>query len=121
MEMLNSLLTNEAFITLLMTLFGTLLTAIQGMKWYQNKIKGNYDKAVDVVGAAVVEVAETYTEELKKANADGKLTDEEKKIARERALEIAKQLGAKSGLNVVNLIGEELINSIIAKKVAELK
>lgn len=50
----------------------------------------------DAVGTAVASTAQVYVNELKKARADGKLTDEEKKNARRAAIREAKRLlGAK--------------------------
>lgn len=56
-------------------------------------------RAVYEVQDAVSEVYQTYVSELKKANADGKLTDSEKKSAKDMALSAAKANIGQKGLN----------------------
>lgn len=46
----------------------------------------------DAVGTAVASTAQVYVDEIKKARADGRLTDEEKKNARRAAIREAKRL-----------------------------
>lgn len=46
----------------------------------------------DAVGTAVASTAQVYVKEIKKARADSKLTDEEKKNARSAAIREAKRL-----------------------------
>lgn len=55
-------------------------------------------RAVYEVQDAVSEVYQTYVSELKKANADGKLTDQEKKSAKDMALAAAKANIGKKGM-----------------------
>lgn len=46
----------------------------------------------EAVGTAVASTAQVYVSEIKKAKADGKLTDDEKKNARRAAIQEAKRL-----------------------------
>ncbi|MCP4448268.1 MAG: hypothetical protein GY811_23455 [Myxococcales bacterium] len=52
----------------------------------------------DEVRAAVLEVSQTYTDALREANEDGKLTEAEKRVAKEKAIAIAKSNIGKKGL-----------------------
>ena len=70
--------------------------------WTRQTLQRAYDEVVD----AVLEVWQTYTSELKRARQDGLLTDAEKREARRRAVELAKQnIGPKGIKRLANVLG----------------
>lgn len=70
--------------------------------WTRQTLQRAYDEVVD----AVLEVWQTYTSELKRARTDGLLTDAEKREARRRAVELAKQnIGVKGLKRLANVLG----------------
>ena len=78
----------------------------------------------DAVGTAVAATAQTYISEIKKAKADGKLTDEEKRNARHIAIQDAKRLLGKKVLGELRkMFGDEdiVISSKIEAEVADRK
>jgi hypothetical protein len=62
------------------------------------KLKEYVGRALAEVGDAVMDVAQTYVKALKDARADGQLTSEEKRLAKEMALTTAKKNIGKEGL-----------------------
>src|SRR3990167_159114 len=60
--------------------------------------RGVLYRAGDEVRSAVLEVHQTYVADIKAANADGKLTEEEKDQAYDHAIAIAKSNLGKKGL-----------------------
>jgi len=64
-----------------------------------DKVREIVGRALHEVGAAVWEVKQTYVDELKAASLDGKLTDEEKKAAMDKAIAIAKTNIGMKGLD----------------------
>ena len=63
----------------------------------------------DAVGTAVASTAQVYVKELRKARADGKLTNDEKKNARRVAIREAKRLlGAKLCKELRKRVGGEV-------------
>jgi hypothetical protein len=78
----------------------------------------------EAVGTAVASTAQVYVGELKKARADGKLTDEEKKNARRVAIREAKRLlGEKLCKELRKRCGSEdaALETYVEAEVAERK
>lgn len=73
---------------------------------------GILGRAKDEVMAAVHEVDATYTAAIKEANADGVLTDAEKKAAKDKAIAVAKaNLGTKGLAALARIVGVEGVAS----------
>lgn len=69
--------------------------------------------ATEALVLGIQHVQTTYTEALKKAKEDGKLTDEEAKQAKELALAKAKELATKEGLSTLKEWGLEKVSPMI--------
>ena len=68
--------------------------------------------------AAVDEVAQVYVKEIKRANEDGVLTDEEKAKAKAMAVEIFKSNLGKKGLDrLIKVLGMDDLQSWISGKI----
>lgn len=84
-----------------------------GIRWIHSKTQSSLvDRALTAVSSAchlaVTETWTGYVEALKAAADDGRLTDEEKKEARDQAIELAKGfLGAKGIALIVDGLGIE--------------
>ena len=75
------------------------------------KIAGILGRAYDAVRTAVLEVAQTYADEIKKGSADGKLTPEERVMAKRAAIDKAKSyLGSKGVKQLAKVIGLDVDN-----------
>lgn len=102
--------------TVLMLLLNAGIVAVLGKKWKE----GKYAAVAESARAAVNDVYESYVRELKASNEDGKLTAEERKSARARAIALAVN-GLKGSANkLAQNLAENgqlaaLIESIIRK------
>jgi hypothetical protein len=73
------------------------------------------------VSGAVTEVYHEYVGELKKTSADGKLTEEQKKIARDKAVSKITEIGKTKGIDYAKKYGLPLIVSLIETYVTKKK
>lgn len=93
----------EALVPFLPAIVGGVLALVAlGFAWLKGKnwIKEGFLVELERdVSAVVTEVTNTYVNERKKANEDGKLTEEEKKHARQLAIDRLKALGKEKGKN----------------------
>ena len=117
MDMFN----NEVFIELVITILGLILTIFKGTEIYKKHVKEKYETAISCLEAGILEVQEAYVSDIKKAREDGKLTEEEKLAARNKALNRANEIGAKLGIDVISILGRDFLDYLIAKKVNEIK
>lgn len=83
-----------------------------------DRVREYLGRAWAEVRAAVAEVHQTYVAALKEANADGKLTPEEAKEARERAISVAKtNLGRRGLARLGRIVGVDSLDSWLSNKV----
>jgi len=75
----------------------------------------------DAVKAAVHETWREYTEAIKAAAADGKLTREEMKEARQIACDTALRLAKEKGVDALRVAGSAGLSYLLEKAYAELK
>lgn len=91
------------------------LTALAGVliKYAYSKVKSDYWRGVlttatNEIFDAVRETHQTYVDEIKKGREDGKLTDEEKATAKDKALATAKSnIGSKGFARLARIFGGE--------------
>lgn len=82
-----------------LTALGTLLSSYVFVLVRAGYVRETLQRAWVEVQGAVLEVSQTYADEIKRASADGTLTDDEKREARTMAVEIAKSNLGKRGLS----------------------
>lgn len=103
---MENIFTSEAFLALL----GTIATGIfawVNTKYLQDlKKKERWDKALRALESAVSDTYLEYVQTLKEGRADGSLTKEEAKKARQRALARAAQFAEREGVDLVSELGE---------------
>ena len=115
------LLDNEVFMGLIASIVSVIWAALRASEWYAKFCKARFDKAFLAVEAGAQITYETYVRECKIANEDGKLTPEERKDAREMAIEAAKRFGLSHGVDVGREITEEYIDLALDKAIAKLR
>lgn len=103
----------------LVTLGVGLLVAFMVKKGWVKADLGEMLK-LDVAGA-VNAVYQEYVKARKEANADGKLTDEEKKEARNLALAKLKEIGKEKGIDYAKTYGLPAILGLVEKFVSSNK
>ena len=115
----------NAFIAMSPVILGALgWLAKLGAQLIAKKIKNEKIASIltrfDYLALSVVKkVMQTYVEDIRAASADGKLTDEEKKAAKDKAmLEVKSHLGLKGLEELAGVFGAgDLLNSIIDTKI----
>jgi vacuolar-type H+-ATPase subunit E/Vma4 len=80
-----------------------------------------FQAAIQALEAGVEETYRTYVQALKESRADGRLTPEECRRARERARERAIEIARAQGLNLLRELGPEYLDLWIARLVKKLK
>ena len=78
-------------------------------------------KAIEMLEVIVSNFYHNEVRELKKANADGKLTKEEIKAANDKAVAQLKTEAKEKGLDVAKLFGEAYLPVLVSKVVKKLK
>jgi hypothetical protein len=108
--------------------WGILATGIATLwAWGQRKIgverkQGQIvHRALSFLEAGVAKTYQEYVKARKKANEDGKLTEEEARTAREMAFGFAKQYAHDNGLDLVKALGADMIPVLLEKTVGGLK
>lgn len=94
--------------------------------WTKNQmVRGVLERLGVAVRAAVLEIGQTYADDAKKGQADGKWTAEEQKRARDMAIEAARDyLGPKGIRELVKVLGIDpsFVDRLLGKHVeAEVK
>lgn len=87
-----------AVLSWVLAIVGTLLTRYVWRRIGNDYARGVVSRAYEEVRSAVLEVAQTYTSELKAGRADGRLTESEKTEAKQRAIARAKSNIGRKGL-----------------------
>jgi hypothetical protein len=118
---ISSVLGSEQGIVWLGTALGAIWTLFKSSECYQ-RIRGKKsDQALQVLESAVEETYRTYVQAIKAARADGRLSGEEKKQARQLAKERAFALAKQQGLDLLRLLGNDNIDLWLTKSVNRLK
>lgn len=118
---LADVISSESGLTLVGAVVGAMWAAFKSSDWYENARSRRYAKAVEALEAGVEQTYRTYVQAIKAAREDGKLTDEEKRQARELAREAAIEFGRTRGVDVLREVGAEYVDVWIAKLVQRLK
>lgn len=105
-----------------LALIGAVLALIWGFIKAKDVIKNKTVQiALEGLELGVEEAWQTYVKALKAANEDGKLTDEERKNARELAISVAKEYCKTKGVDLLKAFAKEYIPVIIKKLVDQRK
>lgn len=94
-----------------------------GLKWLASRFSASKatQDANEALLLGVAHVQSTYTEAIKDASADGTLTDEEAKKAKEDAISKAKELCTKEGLQLLESWGKDKLGAIVEILLTKLK
>ena len=118
---LGHVLNSEVGLTLVTAILGAVWTAFRSSDWYRRVCERRYATALHALEAGVELTYRTYVQAIKGSRADGKLTDDEMRQARQQARDAAIEFGRTQGIDVVRELGGEYIDLLIAKLVKKLK
>lgn len=116
-----SLLGSEAGLGLMGALFGGLWSMFRASEWRKRAEEKRYNKALQALEAGVELTYRTFVKSIKDSRDDGKLTEDEMRIARERARSAAIEFGQTQGIDVMRELSGEYIDVLIAKLVKNFK
>lgn len=114
-------LITEQSVTLVGTLFGLVWAFFRSQEWYERAKEAKLGRAIVALEAGVNQTYETYVRTIKEAAADGKLTNSERRRARELARETAITFGRSEGVDVLQEIGRDYMDMWINRLVNDLK
>lgn len=80
-----------------------------------------YEKAIACLEAGVQTVYDEYVRSIKEASKDGKLTDEERRYARNLAIATAQEYAQRYGVDVAKELGKEFLAVTVEKILARFK
>lgn len=108
--------------------WGVLLFAILGVVWkfaspYLNEwaAQKKLDRLFEAVRAGVGGTLQTYVDAIKEANADGKLTEEEVKIARDKCRAFVIAFLKAQGIDVIRDYGHDVLDWLIEYVLRQMK
>ncbi len=118
---LETFLSSEAGLALVGSFFGGVWVLFKSSDWYQRRLRHRYQRALLALEAGVQQAYDSYVRAIKEARKDGKLTDDERKRARDIAREAAITFGRGQGVDVVRQLGQEFVDTLTNRMVRKLK
>ena len=120
MSNLNQLMSEPA-LTTMGAVLGGLWTFFKASDWYQRGRDNRFTEALNALEAGVQQTYDVYVRAVKEASADGKLSSEERRRARELARDAAIAFGRTKGVDVIGSIGHDYIDMWITNLVNQRK
>ena len=118
-------LKDPTILELIFSILAGIWTFIRATEFYKEHVGEKYQLLVDLVESSVVKIYETYVRERKADTStapEGKLAENERSVARDRAISLVKDLAAERGLDIKKLVGsDEELEALVQKTVNELK
>lgn len=122
MTKIAELLSSDTFYPMIVALFILIYGGLKAKYFAFDKPKDAKKKQLVEIGEiAMKEVFDEYVRELKKGNADGKLTKEEIATANKMGVDKLKEKAKEKGLEIGKIIAEEYLPVFIDKIVTKLK
>lgn len=118
---LHDLLHSDATLTLLAAAATALWTFFKSTECFARLEKRRFNSALAAIEAAVAETYEDYVRDLKSTRSDGRLSDDERRNAREKAYQRARAITRAQGIDLAAALGREAAELWIGKLVRRLK
>ena len=108
-----------------LAVIGTLVAALWALartgRWYTTLRDERFRRTLLILEAAIEETYRTYVQAIKAARADGKLTDAERRHARQLARDRAIALGRQAGIDLLRELGEPFLDMWLTRLVNQAK
>lgn len=104
-----------------LTTLGAAWAFFKSSEWFQQIKDRRFTAALEALEAGVQQTYEVYVRAVKESSADGKLSREERRRARELARDAAVAFGRTRGIDVITAIGHDYIDMWIEKLVHQKK
>ncbi len=118
---LSEIIASEPVLTLAAGVGGAVWAALGSSAWFRGRRARLRRCAIQLIETAVRQVYEEYVRALKAGRADGKLTDAERRRARELARRRALALAGEAGVALADILGRAQIDLWIERSVRRLK
>ena len=118
---LTDILSSDPALSLVAGIAGTVWAAVQSSSWFSGVRRGRIQRALRCIESAVRQVYEEYVRAIKAARADGVLTGEERRRARELARDRAVAIARAEGLDLAQTLGSEHLDLWIERVLARVK
>jgi len=123
MDLISRLLGSELFMSLAVVFVPW--AAARLFAWWKEECRRRsderYAQAVEALEIGVHEAWERFGREWKRAHEDGKFTPEERAQLRDCARAVAVEVGREKGLDVLRVLGERAISSLVRRIVERRK
>lgn len=96
-------------------------TLFRSSDWFVQRRTAKVARALAVLETAVARTYEEYVRAIKASRADGKLTDGERREARQRALNMAMEIAREEWLPLLHLLGRAHVERHLAQIVKRAK
>ncbi len=111
---------DEAF-KVIAAILALLWTLFRSSDWYARQKSARVAQAIALLETAVARTYEEYVRAIKHSRVDGKLTDEERREARQRAMNTAIDMAQKQWLPLLRLLGPAHVERHLAQIVKRAK
>ncbi len=118
---LTNLLTSDPALSLIAGITGTIWAAVQSSSWFSRLRDDRTRRAIQCLESAVRQVYEEYVRAIKAASADGILTDDERRRARELARDRAIAIARTEGIDLIATLGREHLDLWIERVLRSIK
>ena len=118
---LTDIFSSDPALSLVAGVAGTIWTAIQSTSWFSKLNRNRVQRALRCVESAVRQVYEEYVRAVKAASADGTLTGDERRRARELARDRAVAIARTEGIDLVATLGREHLDLWVERVLARVK
>ena len=118
---LTNILTSDPALSLVAGVAGTIWAAVQSSSWFSRLNRARLQRALRCVESAVRQVYEEYVRSLKAARADGALTADERRRARELARDRAVAIARPDGIDLAATLGREHLDLWIERVLRRVK
>lgn len=89
--------------------------------WTATKQSAALSKLEGIVTKAIAETSKEYTDQLKAARADGKISEEEARVAMTIALNKVRSIAREEGLNLIQLAACQYLPGLVEKVLTKNK
>ena len=119
---MDALLSNPNVMDMILSVVAMVISL--GWAWIRRQEKlqnATLQKAMDCIAAGVQASYDDYVRSIKDASADGKLTDEERRTARDIAMNRAIAYAKNQGVDLLKVIGADLLPMFMERYILKMK
>ncbi len=109
------------FFKVLVSAIGALWGVFKSSDWWAERKRRKFSAAIEVLELGVERTYQSYVRHLKDKNQDGKLSEEERKHARRKAIATAKEFARTRGVRLARTLGRDALNEYIEAIVRKAK